>query len=651
MRMKTPLLILAAAGLVGTASAQTGLPKNQTSNVPDSPKIHKTQVAPIPGFGSRVDASDNCADAPAVVDGDVVNFNTAGASNDFAASCGLSSASADVWVKVVATSSVRVTLSTCGLSAGDTVLAVTDGCGGGEVLCQDDSCGLQTQVSFLMDAGQTYYARIAGYNNGTPSGQLSVSIIPNVPGGSAADACEDAPLVGVGIHDFDTASATNDYAATCGASSASPDAWLKYTTGDTSEQVTATTCGLSGNDTVLTLVDGCGGNQLACIDDACGLQSTVSAIVGPNTTVWIRVAGYAGGTASGQVQISAVDVVPPPNDSCATAAELQVGVPTAFDSSFADSDGSASCGFGGDPGSASVWFKFTANRDGQAEVLTCGLVAFDTIISMYDSCDGTELGCNDDACGVQSAFFANVTNGQEYLVRVSGYGLARGAGQVQVNIGDPCETIRPSGAVDENEDCQSASETDTNGGCNIPGFPVELVEVDSVIWGNASTFFDANTGFDTRDTDWYEFTLDTDRDITITGTAGYDLRIFLLDTACPDVTIISTANSGRPCAEAVITASLTAGTYRVFAGTNFFAGLPCDGTVDTHYILTIGDPPAGCIADFNGDSFVDFFDYLDYVTCFEGEGCPAGRSADVNGDDFVDFFDYADYVDAFETGC
>jgi hypothetical protein len=617
--MKTPLLILAAAGLVGTASAQTGLPKNQTSNVPDSPKIHKTQVAPIPGFGSRVDASDNCADAPAVVDGDVVNFNTAGASNDFAASCGLSSASADVWVKVVATSSVRVTLSTCGLSAGDTVLAVTDGCGGGEVLCQDDSCGLQTQVSFLMDAGQTYYARIAGYNNGTPSGQLSVSIIPNVPGGSAADACEDAPLVGVGIHDFDTASATNDYAATCGASSASPDAWLKYTTGDTSEQVTATTCGLSGNDTVLTLVDGCGGNQLACIDDACGLQSTVSAIVGPNTTVWIRVAGYAGGTASGQVQISAVDVVPPPNDSCATAAQLQVGVPTAFDSSFADSDGSASCGFGGDPGSASVWFKFTANRDGQAEVLTCGLVAFDTIISMYDSCDGTELGCNDDACGVQSAFFANVTNGQEYLVRVSGYGLARGAGQVQVNIGDPCETIRPSGAVDENEDCQSASETDTNGGCNIPGFPVELVEVD--------------------------------RELTITGSAAYDLRIFLLDTACPDVTIISTANSGRPCAEAVITASLTAGTYRVFAGTNFFAGLPCDGTVDTHYILTIGDPPAGCIADFNGDSFVDFFDYLDYVTCFEGEGCPAGRSADVNGDDFVDFFDYADYVDAFETGC
>ena len=58
-----------------------------------------------------------------------------------------------------------------------------------------------------------------------------------------------------------------------------------------------------------------------------------------------------------------------------------------------------------------------------------------------------------------------------------------------------------------------------------------------------------------------------------------------------------------------------------------------------------------CPADFNRDCFVDFFDYSDYVTCFEGDGCPAGRSADYNGDGFADFFDYADFVAAFEVGC
>lgn len=58
-----------------------------------------------------------------------------------------------------------------------------------------------------------------------------------------------------------------------------------------------------------------------------------------------------------------------------------------------------------------------------------------------------------------------------------------------------------------------------------------------------------------------------------------------------------------------------------------------------------------CAADFNRDCFVDFFDYDDYVRCFEGDGCPAGRTADFNGDGFADFFDYDAFVAAFEVGC
>jgi hypothetical protein len=62
---------------------------------------------------------------------------------------------------------------------------------------------------------------------------------------------------------------------------------------------------------------------------------------------------------------------------------------------------------------------------------------------------------------------------------------------------------------------------------------------------------------------------------------------------------------------------------------------------------------ATCEADINGDGFLDLFDYLDFASCFEGDGC-AGQNpdaADFNRDGFVDFFDYADFVAAFETGC
>ncbi len=59
----------------------------------------------------------------------------------------------------------------------------------------------------------------------------------------------------------------------------------------------------------------------------------------------------------------------------------------------------------------------------------------------------------------------------------------------------------------------------------------------------------------------------------------------------------------------------------------------------------------GCAADFNGDDFIDFFDYDDYVNCFETGNCPPGKTADFNGDEFVDFFDYDDFVGLFEVGC
>ena len=70
-------------------------------------------------------------------------------------------------------------------------------------------------------------------------------------------------------------------------------------------------------------------------------------------------------------------------------------------------------------------------------------------------------------------------------------------------------------------------------------------------------------------------------------------------------------------------------------------------------VVTFTDPPPGLFAsaDFNNDGFVDFFDFNDFVNCFEGGSCPPGASADFNHDGFADFFDFNDFVSAFEAGC
>ncbi|MEK6703192.1 MAG: FG-GAP-like repeat-containing protein [Planctomycetota bacterium] len=58
-----------------------------------------------------------------------------------------------------------------------------------------------------------------------------------------------------------------------------------------------------------------------------------------------------------------------------------------------------------------------------------------------------------------------------------------------------------------------------------------------------------------------------------------------------------------------------------------------------------------CGADFNHDGAVDFFDYDEFVACFEGQGCPQCTTADFDADGTADFFDYDAFVVAFESGC
>jgi|CXWL01.1.fsa_nt_gi hypothetical protein len=68
-------------------------------------------------------------------------------------------------------------------------------------------------------------------------------------------------------------------------------------------------------------------------------------------------------------------------------------------------------------------------------------------------------------------------------------------------------------------------------------------------------------------------------------------------------------------------------------------------------VLTPTCAPTPCPADFNADGSVDFFDYDDFVSCFEGLACPPGRTADFDLDGSIDFFDYDSFVIAFESAC
>ncbi|MBI5865479.1 MAG: hypothetical protein HZB38_13420 [Planctomycetes bacterium] len=113
-------------------------------------------------------ANDDCAGATLINCGDTVIGNNTNALNDgLIPSCSFGGAptNSDVWYRFVADSN-SATISTCGGGTlPDTVISVYDGCGGAELACNDDFCGLFSETTAAgLTAGNTYYIRVAGWN-------------------------------------------------------------------------------------------------------------------------------------------------------------------------------------------------------------------------------------------------------------------------------------------------------------------------------------------------------------------------------------------------------------------------------------------------------------------------------------------------------
>lgn len=245
-------------------------------------------------------------------------------------------------------------------------------------------------------------------------------------------------------------------------------------------------------DTRLAIYDGCiecpsDEGPLACSDDVdfCGTFGQQSKLAIPSVLghcYTIRVGGYRGDQGRGTMFISCTrgacckegmcfeglnrtaceagegqwfpnracggftcPAPPPPNDDCQTAIPLTTGVPYVGTTLGATGTAASACSF---QDSADAWHTWTATCTGRARVTLCES-EFDTTLSLFDSCGGTEFACDDDGCGtggLRSDLLLSVDQGQELVIRVSGYNGARGNYKIVV---EPC--------APENQACCLAS--------------------------------------------------------------------------------------------------------------------------------------------------------------------------------------------------
>ncbi len=369
--------------------------------------------------------NDECIDAIAVTEAAPYLGSSAGASGTSTSSCGFGDTN-DVWHSFTPTSSSTYSISLCG-SAFDTTLAVYDGCGGTELACNDDFCGIQSEVHLYLTGGYTYFIRVAGYYGLIGDYILTVTDMISPANDECIDAIpvtEAAPYYGLSV-------GATGAAGSCGYDDAN-DVWHSFTPTSTGA-FSISLCG-SAFDTTLAVYDGCGGTQLVCNDDFCSSQSQVSVSLTGGHTYFIRIAGYGGGTGSYTLTVS--EITPPSNDDC------QNSIPVTASGTYYGSTVYATGNFGSLCSlhdSADVWHAFTPSSTGLA-TMSLRNSTFDTTLAVFDGCDGNEIACNDDISwpGIeQSEMTMAVIEARTYFIRIAGYGAGTGDYTLEVTH-TPC---------------------------------------------------------------------------------------------------------------------------------------------------------------------------------------------------------------------
>ena len=503
-------------------------------------------------------AQDECASAPTLVTGVGSAFNTATATVTALpavtdALCagtylGWGATQKDVWFQWSPTANGTADFSTCLVGSYDTSIVIYSGtcatltpvaCNGDAT----DSTGCQAFSSLVSQlpvaAGTTYYVRIGGYTGtASPEGATGTGAI-TVTFTAGVDGC----------------------------------------------------IGATGACDVAHATPGCA--TASCCAAVCGLSPDCCAIVWDQGCVDIAIpaCGYF---------VYACTAPAQPND-CATSPRLiTADGSVAFSNVGANSDGPGygdSCGSGNNESNNDVWYRLNAVANGDFSINTCGTVPFDSKLAVYDL--GTSpstfnyntlpdvlVNCNDDGdatclttggAAFASQLSVTVSAGRSYLVCLSTFTAGEtGAGSIQFNVPEPC-VLTPA-TVAEAEPCGQ----DLNGGCNMTTPTFNPIALGAIVEG---TFWSSETA---RDTDWYEFSIPSDRSVTVNLRSASLAQLFILGSGCPGATI----GVGTGSCPTVTTACLTPGTYYIAVLPSLFVTNPCEsGALNDYSLQLIGVIP------------------------------------------------------------
>lgn len=156
------------------------------------------------GDGGVAGGSTDCASAPALLVG-TNDFDTSASSLTVSVPAGGTCASAHSvfksnWFTFVAPTTASYVFSTCGSTSWDSRLALFSACptsGGTLLACNDDSCGLQSEITASLTQGATYRLLVGGYGSSNGgAGAIAVSEAGSGGGGGGGGGTGPDVIVG-----------------------------------------------------------------------------------------------------------------------------------------------------------------------------------------------------------------------------------------------------------------------------------------------------------------------------------------------------------------------------------------------------------------------------------------------------------------------
>jgi hypothetical protein len=376
--------------------------------------------------------NDVCRSAigPVPADGRRIGGSTVSATYDEAPQCGSPMTHGiGVWYVTLGTGFPMVA-STCGGASFETQISVFKGACG-RLLCvvgNDDSCGLQSSVSWATAIGEMYYILVKGPAN--DAGEFSLTVKETVRNDSCQAAIGPLPT-----DKFSTSGSTQDTTVDnsgnsppCGkVSESGSGVW--YAVEGNGYFISANTC--NGKDIVSPvqlILYGGACDDLTCIyayDDVCGLQSSVSWNAAPGVKYYILVQGLNGNDASFELTIEESRR----GDFCDTAIiPVKTNSPSPLDIEGTTEGGvyfDSNQGFcGSEPASQVAWYSIVGNGKIMAASTCTSYTDFTAVLTVYTGTCGA-LKCAStvvqDKCtsrhGDQYVSWGTV-EGQEYFIVV-----------------------------------------------------------------------------------------------------------------------------------------------------------------------------------------------------------------------------------------